>query len=78
MITDSRHLSTDATVRMICTILTILPEQNDSVLYPKHLTGSKSFTHYLNDKNRFDLSSKGPSSGISVGGRGKPHMFLYK
>ncbi len=28
--------------------------------------GSKSSTHYLNDKNRFDISSKGPSSGISV------------
>ncbi len=32
--------------------------------------GSKSSTHYLNDKNRFDVSSKGPSSGISVGGGG--------
>ncbi len=29
--------------------------------------GSKSSTHYLGDKNRFDVSSKGPSSGISVG-----------
>ncbi len=28
--------------------------------------GSKSSTHYLSDKNRFDVSSKGPSSGISV------------
>jgi hypothetical protein len=28
--------------------------------------GSKSSTHYLGDKNRFDVSSKGPSSGISV------------
>ena len=26
--------------------------------------GSKSSTHYLGDKNRFDVSSKGPSSGI--------------
>ena len=34
------------------------------------LEGSKSSTHYLNDKNRFDVSSKGPSSGISVGGGG--------
>ena len=25
--------------------------------------GSKSSTHYLGDKNRFDVSSKGPSSG---------------
>ena len=31
--------------------------------------GSKSSTHYLSDKNRFDVSSKGPSSGISVGRR---------
>ena len=30
------------------------------------LEGSKSSTHYLGDKNRFDVSSKGPSSGISV------------
>ncbi len=28
--------------------------------------GSKSSTHYLSDKNRFDVLSKGPSSGISV------------
>ena len=27
--------------------------------------GSKSSTHYLSDTNRFDVSSKGPSSGIS-------------
>ncbi len=27
--------------------------------------GSESSTHYLSDKNRFDVSSKGPSSGIS-------------
>ncbi len=28
--------------------------------------GSKRFTHYLSDTNRFDDSNKGPSSGISV------------
>ena len=38
--------------------------------------GRKSSTHYLGDKNRFDVSSKGPSSGISVGGRGK-HACFY-
>ncbi len=27
---------------------------------------SKSSSHYLSDTNRFDVSSKGPSSGISV------------
>ncbi len=27
--------------------------------------GSKSSAHYLSDTNRFDVSSKGPSSGIS-------------
>ena len=37
---------------------------------------SKSSTHYPSDKNRFDVSSKGPSSGISVGGRGK-HACFY-
>ncbi len=37
---------------------------------------SKSSTHYLSDTNRFDVSSKGPSSGISVGGRGK-HVCFY-
>ncbi len=42
------------------------------------LEGSKSSTHYLGDKNRFDVSSKGPSSGISVGGSGKTRVFLYK
>ncbi len=31
----------------------------------KNSGGSKSSTHYLGDKNRFDVSSKGPSSGIS-------------
>ena len=30
------------------------------------LEGSKSSTHYLSDTNRFDVSSKGPSSGISA------------
>ena len=28
--------------------------------------GSKSSTHYLSDTNRFDVSSKGSSSGISL------------
>ncbi len=37
----------------------------------------KSSTHYLGDKNRFDVSSKGPSSGISEGS-GKARVFLYK
>ncbi len=35
-----------------------------------------SSTHHLSDANRFDVSSKGPSSGISVGGRGK-HACFY-
>ncbi len=35
-----------------------------------YLKGAKVSTHYLGDKNRFDVSSKGPSSGISVGGGG--------
>ena len=41
MFMDRNHLSTDGTVRTICTIITIctiLPEQNDSVLYRKCLT----------------------------------------
>ncbi len=38
--------------------------------------GSKGITHYLGDKNRLDVSSEGPSSGISVGGRGK-HACFY-
>ena len=29
------------------------------------LEGSESSTHYLSDTNRFEVSSKGPSSGIS-------------
>ena len=28
--------------------------------------GSKGITHYLGDKNRFDVSSEGPSSGITL------------
>ena len=35
--------------------------------FPKVSEGSKSSTHYLGDKNRFYVSSKGPSSGISMG-----------
>ncbi len=31
------------------------------------LRGAKVLLHYLGDKNRFDVLSKGPSSGISVG-----------
>ncbi len=37
--------------------------------------GSKSSTHYLGDKNRFDVSSKGPSSGISVGTNSRRRAF---
>ncbi len=32
--------------------------------------GGKSSTHYLCNTNRFDVLSKGPLSGISVGGGG--------
>ncbi len=38
---------------------------------------SESSTHYLNDTIRFNVSSKGPSSGINVGGRGQARVFLY-
>ena len=38
--------------------------------------GSKSSTHYLGDKNRFDISSKGPSSGISVGVGESTRVFI--
>ncbi len=38
-----------------------------SSCYILNAKGSKSSTHYLGDKNRFDVLSKGPSSGISVG-----------
>ena len=37
---------------------------------------SKSSTHYLSDTNRFDVWSKGPSSGISVRDRRK-HACFY-
>ncbi len=46
--------------------------------YIKESESNKSSTHYLSDKNRFDVLSKGLSSGISVGGSGKACMFLYK
>ncbi len=42
----------------------------------QHQKGVKVLLNYLGDKNRFDVSSKGPSSGISVGGRGK-HACFY-
>ncbi len=38
--------------------------------------GSKSSTHYLSDTNRFDISSKGPSSGISVGVGESTRVFI--
>ena len=38
--------------------------------WPVYTSGdSKSSTHYLSDTNRFDVSSKGRSSGISVRSR---------
>ncbi len=37
---------------------------------------SKSSTHYLSDKNRFDVSGKGPSSGISVGVGESTRVFM--
>ena len=45
--------------------------------------GSKSSTHFLGDKNRFDVSSKGgPSSGISVfptkGLCSKRRIYFYR
>ena len=38
--------------------------------------GSKGITHYLGDKNRFDVSSEGPSSGISVGVGESTRVFI--
>ncbi len=52
--------------------------QNQIHKRSKQSEGSKCITHYLGDKNRFDVSSEGPSSGISVGGSGKARVFLYK
>ncbi len=51
---------------------------NSLIVHAHKSEGSKSSTHHLGDKNRFDVSSKGPSSGISVGGSGKARVFLYK
>ncbi len=40
--------------------------------------GSKRSTHHLSDTNRFDVSSKGPSSEINVGGGGRgKHACFY-
>ena len=36
----------------------------------------KFYSLPISNKNRFHVSSKGPSSGISVGGRGKHACFL--
>ncbi len=38
------------------------------------LEGSESSTHYLGDKNRFDVSSKGPSSGIIYGVKNRRYV----
>ncbi len=55
------------------------PDENTTVQFSvSRSEGSKGITHYLGNKNRFDVSSKGPSSGISVGGSGKARVFLYK
>ncbi len=44
---------------------------------PCHINESnKSSSHYLSDKNRLNVSSKGPLSGISVGGWRK-HTCFY-
>ncbi len=40
------------------------------------LDSSKSSNHYQSDTNRFDVSSKDPSSGISVGLRESMHVFI--
>ncbi len=42
----------------------------------QHHINISSSTHYLGDKNRFDVSSKGPSSELVWGGRGK-HTCFY-
>ncbi len=40
-------------------------------------TSSKRSTHYLNDTNRFDVSSKGPSSeGIRALGLQTSNLFV--
>ncbi len=58
----------------------IITKEQLEFLVERHFStrseGSKSSTHYLGDKNRFDISSKGPSLGTSVGGRGK-HACFY-
>ena len=42
-------------------------------------TSSKGSAHYLNDTNRFDVSSKDPSSGISVTTCNSKHRIcLYR
>ncbi len=64
-------------------IIEIISQQQDQpaceCLYMEKLStseGSKSSTHYLSNINRFDVSSKDPSSGITVRGRGK-HACFY-
>ncbi len=42
------------------------------VLLPSE--GSKGITHYLGDKNRFDVSSEGPSKGL----RSKRRIYFYR
>ena len=46
-----------------------------------HLSNCKRYGCHIfrtNDKGKIDVSSKGPSSGVSSGARGKPRVFLYE
>ena len=48
---------------LICSYTHFFERDTDTVYF--YSEGSKSTTHNLSDTNRFDVSSKGPSSGIS-------------
>ncbi len=55
-------------VPKLCPIRFQITKKNQELVQTQTTT---AFCGILGDKNRFDVSSKGPSSGISVGGVGE-------
>ena len=57
--------------------MAIKSKENTLLLLLWYAKGKGSLTTW-NDKAKIDVSSEGPSSGVSSGGRGKPRVFLYE
>ncbi len=57
---------TKDTIGFLQPLKSLVATRSQSQCIERISEGSKGITHYLGDKNRFDVSSEGPSSGISV------------